>query len=77
MTDLVLELECRVLELAPADRLRLLERLLLSVDEDESIENAWLDEANARLAALERGEARTVDGPTALAALRARFTPSP
>jgi hypothetical protein len=48
-------LEAQVLKLSAADRSRLLERLLASLDVDPDVEAAWDEVADAREAALEGG----------------------
>lgn len=66
-------LEAEALKLAPADRSRLLERLLASLDEDQEIEAAWDVMASAREEALKSGAAQPVPLLEALARLEARF----
>lgn len=61
------------LELSAADRCRLAEQLLASLEEDDEIAAAWAVEVERRIDALERGEtsARPVD--EVIAAARARI----
>ena len=66
-------LEAELLKLAPADRSRLVERLLASLDEDQEIEAAWDALADAREAALKSGSVAAVPLSEALARLEARF----
>lgn len=66
-------LEAEGLKLAPADRSRLLERLLASLDEDQEIEAAWDAVADAREDELKSGSANPVPLGEALARLEARF----
>lgn len=66
-------LEAEVLRLAPADRSRLVERLLASLDEDQDIEAAWDAVADARADELKSGAAVAVSLGEALARLEARF----
>jgi putative addiction module component (TIGR02574 family) len=66
-------LEAEVLKLAPADRSRLVERLLASLDEDQDIEAAWDAVADAREDELKSGAAVAVPFDEALARLEARF----
>jgi len=59
-------------------RAELAERLLASLDDDEpgedaDVEEAWLAETRRRVAEIDRGEAELVDGPAALAQLRAEL----
>ncbi len=69
-TDRVIE---EALELPPADRLRVAERLLESVPEDEIME-AWLDEAERREAEWEAGLVRGFDLEDVLKEARARIS---
>ena len=65
-------LEAEVLKLSPADRSRLLERLVASL-EDADLEEAWLREAARRDAEIESGAVVAVPGEEVLARLRAQF----
>lgn len=49
------ELEAVILRLAPADRARLLDRLVASLDRDSRLEAAWDAEADRREAELAAG----------------------
>ena len=51
-------LEAEVLQLAPAERSHLLERLIASLDSDPEVEEAWEREADRREAELESGSIR-------------------
>ena len=66
-------LEAEVLQLAPAERSRLLERLIASLDSDPEVEEAWEREANRTEAELESGSIAEVPGQEAIARLRARL----
>ncbi len=66
-------IEAQALKLAPADRARLLDRLILSLDQDIARDHAWDALAAQRDAEIERGEVSEVDGPSAVAALRAKY----
>ena len=66
-------LEAEALQLAPADRSHLLERLIASLDSDPEVEAAWEREADRREAELESGSTKTVPGREAIARLRARL----
>ena len=66
-------LEAEVLQLAPADRSRLFERLIASIDTDSAVEQAWELEADRRESELESGLAVTVPGQQAIVRLRARL----
>ena len=67
-------LEAEVLKLAPAERTRLLERLIASLDTDPEIEAAWDQEADRREAALASGAVCAVPGHEAIARLQARLS---
>lgn len=66
-------LEAEVLKLPRADRSRLLERLIASLDVDPEIEAAWERDADLREAGIESGLAVEVQGPSAIARLRNRL----
>ncbi len=66
-------LEAEALKLAPADRSRLLERLVASIDLDPEVEEAWAQEADRREAQLESGAVTAVPAVEAIARLRARL----
>lgn len=74
MTKQIEVLEAEVLKLVPAERARLLERLIASLDVDTEIEAAWEQEADRREATLVSGAASTVPGPEAIARLQARLS---
>jgi len=61
--------------LPEVDKARLAGLLLEQIGEqkDAGVEQAWVEEAQKRLAAFNRGEMAAVDGPTAMAGLRKRF----
>jgi putative addiction module component (TIGR02574 family) len=66
-------LKAEVLQLAPADRTRLFERLIASIDTDSEVEQAWELEADRRESELESGAVHAVSGQQAIARLRARL----
>lgn len=66
-------LEAEVLSLPPAERARLLEKLISSLDVDPGIEEAWAVEVERRDAEIEQGVVSTVPGPEVLARLKAEF----
>ena len=53
------ELENAALALPPAERARLAERLLVSLDEEPEVEAAWTEEVRQRLAEYRAGETNT------------------
>jgi putative addiction module component (TIGR02574 family) len=67
-------LEAEVLQLAPADRTHLLERLIASLDSDPEVEEAWEREADRREAELESGSIAAVPGQEAISRLRAKLS---
>jgi putative addiction module component (TIGR02574 family) len=73
VTNALEVLEAQALKLSAADRSRLLERLLASLDVDPDVEAAWDDVADAREATLEAGQATAVPLDEAVARLEARF----
>jgi hypothetical protein len=66
-------LEAEVLQLLPADRARLLDRLVASLDVDQDHEAAWDAMADLREHELESGAAQAVSLDAAVARLEARF----
>ena len=73
MHDQVVELAEQGKALAPEDRSRLVDLLLVSLHEDPlgQIEAAWDEEAERRLTAYDRGEVQAIDGEEVLAKARA------
>lgn len=73
MTTTLEVLEAEALKLPPADRSRLLERLVASLDEDHELEAAWDAVADAREAEIDSGAVVPVPLDEAIARLEARF----
>lgn len=67
-------LEAEALQLAPVERSHLLERLIVSLDSDPEVEEAWEREADRREAELESGLIAAVPGSEAIARLRTRLS---
>ena len=68
-------IEKEALKLCEADRTLLADRLLLSISpESVKIREAWTAESEDRVRAYRVGELQAIDGPEALATLRARFS---
>jgi hypothetical protein len=65
-------IEAQVLKLSTQDRARLLDRLILSLDEDKVRDEAWNALAAARDAEIESGQVAEIDGAEALARFRAK-----
>ena len=66
-------LEAEVLRLSIAERSRLLERLIASLDADPAIEEAWVAAAVRREAEIGDGSVAAVPGDEAVARLRVRL----
>ena len=73
MSSNVETLEAEALQLSPAERARLIERLIASLDIDPEVEDAWVAEVERRNAEIESGAVSLVSGPEALAKLKAEF----
>lgn len=73
MTTTIETLEAEVLKLAPSERSRLLERLIISLDEDAEVEEAWAKEADRRQAELDSGVVTAIPGDQMMERLRARL----
>lgn len=66
-------LQAEVLRLSPADRARLLDRLIASLDVDSEAEAAWDELADKREQELETGDVQSLPLDVAIARLEARF----
>lgn len=66
-------LEAEVLKLPPSERSHLLECLIISLDEDAEVEEAWAFEADRREAELDSGVVEAVAGDQMMERLRARI----
>lgn len=64
-------LEAEALKLAAAERTRLVEQLLVSLDEDSEIENAWAVEIEKRIKAADNGTVQLLPVADVLAQARA------
>lgn len=73
MSTTVEELEAEALSLPTAQRARLVEKLISSLDSEPDIENAWAEEVERRHAEIESGAVSLLPGAEALARLRAEF----
>lgn len=73
MTTQLEVLEAQALQLAPADRSHLLERLIASLDADPAVEAAWELEADRREATLQSSAVADVSAQDAIHRLRARL----
>ncbi|MBC7482070.1 MAG: addiction module protein [Rhizobacter sp.] len=66
-------LEVEVLNLPPAERSRLLDRLLASLGPDLAWEDAWAQEVDRREAEIAAGRASWIPGEEVVARLRAKL----
>jgi putative addiction module component (TIGR02574 family) len=73
MSSTVEALEAEALQLSAAERARLVERLIASLDIDPEVEEAWAAEVERRNAEIESGAVVLISGPEALAKLKAEF----
>lgn len=73
MLSTVEALEAEALQLPAAERARLIERLITSLDADPTVEEAWAAEVERRHAQIENGTASLLPGPETLASLKAEF----
>ncbi len=70
------EVANHALNLDESARLRLAERLLMSLDApsaEQACQQAWRNEAQARLAEVESGQSTLLNGPATLAHMRQNF----
>ena len=73
MSTTVEALEAEAMQLSAAERARLVERLIASLDTDPEVQEAWAAEVERRNAQIESGAASLIPGPEALAKLKAEF----
>lgn len=73
MASTVETLEAEALQLAPAERARLVERLIASLDADPDVEEAWAAEVERRHQEIESGAVSMLPGPETLAELKSEF----
>jgi hypothetical protein len=66
-------LEAEALNLPQADRSRLVDRLISSLERDPEWEAAWSEEADRREERIARGESAWVPGSEAIARIRNRL----
>jgi len=72
-SESVERLEAAALQLTPADRARLVDRLIATLDADPEVEEAWAAEVERRQAEIENGTVSLLPGPKTLAKLKAEF----
>ncbi|HZO30927.1 MAG TPA: addiction module protein [Chloroflexota bacterium] len=73
MTPTVETVEAEALQLTPAERALLVERLIASLDADPEVEAAWAAEVERRHAEIESGAVTLLPGPETLAQLKSEF----
>ena len=67
------QIEHELLKLPAADRARVAERLIASLDEDTEVESAWKTEVRRRDEELQSGAVQAIPLEDALTTIRARF----
>lgn len=73
MSSTIEALEAEVLQLPAAERARLVERLIVSLDADPEVEEAWAAEVERRHAEIESGSVTLLPGRETLARLKAEL----
>lgn len=66
-------IEAEVMNLSQADRSRLVDKLIASLERDPEREATWSEEADRREERIARGESSWVPGAEAVARLRAKL----
>lgn len=66
-------LEAAAVQLMPAARARLVDRLIASLNADPEVEEAWAAEVERRQTEIENGIVSLLPGPESLAKLKAEF----
>ena len=66
-------LEAAALQLMPADRARLTDRLIATLDADPEVEEAWAAEVERRQTEIENGTVSLLPGPETITKLKAEF----
>ena len=70
-SETVETLEAAALQLTPADRARLVDRLIATLDADPEVEEAWAAEVERRQSEIENGTVSLLPGPETLTKLKA------
>ena len=73
INSLLEDIEAAALQLASGERAKLAERLLVSLEEDDEILASWVEEAERRGEAHERGEMEAISFDESIARLKARL----
>jgi putative addiction module component (TIGR02574 family) len=72
-SETVETLEAAALQLTAADRARLVDRLIGTLDADPEVEEAWAADVERRQTEIENGAVSLLPGPETLAKLKADF----
>jgi putative addiction module component (TIGR02574 family) len=72
-SETVETLEAAALELTPADRARLVDRLIATLDVDPEVEAAWAAEVERRQTEIDNGTVSLLPGTETLTKLKAEF----
>lgn len=72
-SETVETLEAAALQLTPADRARLVDRLIATLDADPEVEETWAAEVERRQTEIENGTVSLLSGPEILTELKAEF----
>jgi putative addiction module component (TIGR02574 family) len=72
-SEIVDTLEAAALQLSPADRARLVDRLIATLDADPEVEEALAAEVERRQSEIENGTVPLLPGPQTLSKLKAEF----
>ena len=70
MQPVVEDIESAAMRLPRAERARLAERLITSLDEDSEIERTWAKEIDRRVRELRSGKAQSIPGEQVFAELK-------
>ncbi|KOR27401.1 hypothetical protein TI05_19100 [Achromatium sp. WMS3] len=73
MSEVIEEFESKALSLSPMQRSHLVERLIISLDTEPDIEDAWAEEIAKRCAEVDNGTVTLLPGPETLAQLKDEF----
>jgi len=72
-SETVETLEAAALQLAPADRTRLIDSLIATLDADPEVEESWAAEVERRQSEIESGTVSLLPGPETLSKLKTEF----
>jgi putative addiction module component (TIGR02574 family) len=72
-SETVETLEAAALQLTPADRARLVDRLIVILDADPKVEQTWSAEVERRQSEIENGTVSLLPGSETLVRLKAEF----